>query len=135
MKEAVFLSYERTRDWIPNQCGNTDYSKQRAVSDPNLLNVTELGYQCRSHRDESAGAETVECCERDDGGVGLGWYPQGEYQDGGHVGCDDHNVEPANLVCEVARNCTAEDTGEGELVMKGLPEGLAVITWPHSEWE
>lgn len=101
---------ESSSDRVPRQGSNGDDSEEGTVADTDFAHVRDLSYDSGAEGDEGAGTETVEGAEDDGGGVAAGGEPDCENDDGGEVGHEDHGVEAAEAVTEVAWESTAEDT-------------------------
>lgn len=96
-------------DRVPRERGDCDDGEEGAVADADLAHVRDLRDQGRGQGDEGAGAEAVQRAEDDGGGVAAGGEPQGQHEDGGEVGRQDHHIEAAEAVGGVAGEGAAED--------------------------
>lgn len=105
------VRHQRAPDRVPRERGERDDGEERAIADTDLAHVGDLRDQCRAEGDEGARAEAVQGGEDDGGGVGARGEPEGEDEDGGEVGHNDHHVEAAEAVGGVAREGAAEDAG------------------------
>lgn len=111
------IRHQRATNGIADQGGDADDREHTACSYANLADVGDLGDERGREGDEGAAAEAVEGREEDVGHVAAGGEPEGEDEDGAEEGGNDHDVEAAGFVGNVARDGAAED---GYCKFKGL---------------
>ena len=112
LREVRPISQQRTTNGIATQRRNADDREDRPGADPDFPDVADLSDTRGQHAHERTRAESVQGSEDDDRGVGTAREPEGEDDDGGEKVHDDHDVEAAEAVPEVAGKGAAED-GEG----------------------
>ena len=103
------IRHQRPSNRVPHQRRHTDNRKHGSRPHANLPDIRYLRHESGGKGDKGAAAETVEGGEEDIRDVAAGGEPQAEDEDGAEEGGDDHNVEPAGLVGDVARDSAAKD--------------------------
>lgn len=101
------------RNWAACERAERLERERGAGPRANLPDVGDLGDQGRPDGRQARGKEAEGRCEDEDAGVVLDRYPEGQAGDSCQRGDDDHDVVPADLVCEEARYDTPDDTVTG----------------------